>query len=110
MSDDVTSGNTPAAQTKVGGVVLPCSEDTFRDFIVGLLGKPQEIEGGQFGAFSIGTHEIEQTYHLIHQRVTQQQGVNPVGFALRIVYDDGTSIQLNSFDDFRNFNEPKPVI
>lgn len=95
---------------KDAAVFLPCSIDVFRDFVAGLLGAPQEIEGGKFGAFAIGRPELEQTYHLITQRVAQQHGVKPLGFTIRIVYDDGTSIQLNSFQDFQSFHEPKPVI
>ena len=91
-------------------VVLPCTVDQFGNFVSSLLGQPQEIEGGRFGHFAVSREEIEQTYHLITQRVEQQNGVKPIGITIRIVYDDGTSIQLNSFSDFQSFNEPKPVV
>lgn len=91
-------------------VVLPCTVDQFGNFVSSLLGQPQEIEGGRFGHFSVSRDDIEQTYHLITQRVEQQNGVKPIGMTIRIVYDDGTSIQLNSFGDFQSYNEPKPVV
>lgn len=109
MQDSPESRNGPNNKDKVA-VVLPCSPDAFRDFVAGLLGNPQEIQGGKFGSFSIGRNEIEQTYHLVAQRVFQQHGVHPIGFAVRIVYNNGTSIELNSFNDFQAFYEPKPVI
>jgi hypothetical protein len=95
-------------QTDVS-VVLPCTPDKFNEFISGLLGQPQEIDGGEFGTFVINKESIVQAYHLVTQRVQQQNGVLPVGFNVRIVYDDGTSIKLNSLKDFESFYEPKPV-
>ena len=91
-------------------VVLPCTVDQFGSFVSSLLGQPQEIEGGSFGSFSVTKDDIEQTYYLITQRVEQQNGVKPINISVRIVYDDGTSIQLNSLGDFQSFHEPKPVI
>lgn len=91
-------------------VVLPCSVDSFGEFISGLLGKPQEIEGGEFGPYAIEHKDIEQIYHLVVQRVNQQNDVHPISFAVRIVHDDGTSIQLNSLADFQSFAEVKPVV
>lgn len=91
-------------------VVLPCSVDAFGEFISGLLGKPQEIDGGEFGPYAIDDKDIEQIYHLILQRVTQQNNVHPINFTVRIVHDDGTSIQLNSLKDFQSFAEAKPVV
>ncbi len=90
-------------------VVLPCSVDQFSGFIAGLLGQPQEVDGGEFGTFCIDKTEIIQAYHLITQRVFQQNGTNPIAFEVTIVYDDGTSIKLNSLNDFESFYEPKPV-
>lgn len=91
-------------------VVLPCSTENFREFISGLLGQPQEIDGGEFGSFCVDKNDVEQAYHLVTQRVYQQNGVMPIAFSVRIAYDDGTSININSLEDFKNFNEPKPVI
>jgi len=91
-------------------VVLPCSIDTFGEFISGLLGKPQEIDGGEFGPYAIDEKDIEQIYHLILQRVLQQNNVHPISFTIKIVHDDGTSIQINSLSDFQSFAEVKPVV
>ncbi len=91
-------------------IVFPCAIEDFREFVSGLLGKPQQIEGIRTGSFSIDRTAIEQAYHLIEQRVLQQNGVHPLTFSVRIVYDDGTSVQLNSLRDFQTFHETKPVI
>ena len=91
-------------------VVLPCSVDAFGEFISGLLGKQQEIDGGEFGPYSVCHNDIEQVHHLVVQRVNQQNDVHPISFTIRVVYDDGTSIQLNSLTDFQSFAEVKPVV
>lgn len=96
--------------SKQVSVVLPCSVDTFGEFISGLLGKSQEIEGGEFGPYAIEDKDIEQVYHLVVQRVNQQNDVHPISFIARVVYDDGTSIQLNSLADFQSYAEVKPVV
>lgn len=104
--NQINSASTPNAMP----VVLPCPPEHFREFISGLLGQPQEVDGGKFGAFCIDKNGIDQVYHLVTQRVFQQHGVHPVAFNIRIAFDDGTSIQLNSIEDFRSYSEPKPVI
>lgn len=91
-------------------IVLPCSTENFREFIIGLLGQPQEIDGGEFGSFCVEKKTVEQIYYLVTQRVFQQNGVHPISVSVRIAYDDGTSINLNSIDDFQSYNEPKPVV
>lgn len=109
--DDITVINSDAGghDNKVP-IVLPCSAENFREFISGLLGQPQEIDGGEFGSFCIDKKQVEQIYHLVSQRVYQQNGVHPIAVSVRIAYDDGTSINLNSFNDFQSYNEPKPVV
>lgn len=103
------------SETRIEGqksyaVMLPCHPDQFGEFISGLLGKPQTITKKLYGSFNIDAIEIKNLYHLIQQRVAQQNGGSLIQFAVRIVYDDGSSILLNSFEDFENFHEVKALI
>lgn len=53
-------------------VILPCEPEEFREFISGLLGKPQTITKHMAGPFELTTRDIENFYHLVVQRVSQQ--------------------------------------
>jgi hypothetical protein len=49
-------------------VILPCEPEDFREFISGLLGKPQTITKHIPGPFELTRHDIEDFYHLVVQR------------------------------------------
>jgi hypothetical protein len=91
-------------------IVLPCDPKDFRDFVSGLLGKPQTIARGFLGPFDITRSDIENFYHLIDQRVQQQNEATLISFTATIVYDDRSSVQLNSLADFMAYNEVRPLI
>jgi hypothetical protein len=90
-------------------VVLPCEPDQFRDFIAGLLGRPQTIERSIAGPFEVSKSDIENIYHLIDQRLMSQNEATLIQFTARIVYDDNSSVLLNSFFDFNSYSEVKPL-
>jgi hypothetical protein len=91
-------------------VVLPCPPDQFRDFIAGLLGRAQTIETTIAGPFEVTKDSIENLYHLLEQRLSSQNEATLVQFTTRIVYDDNSSVLLNSLQDFLSYNEVKPLI
>ncbi|WP_225182347.1 hypothetical protein [Pectobacterium aroidearum] len=91
-------------------VILPCEPKDFGDFISGLLGKPQTIEKDIYGVFSIEKNDIINTYHLIEQRINQQNDASLIQFTAKIFYNDSSSVQINSIDDFLTYNEIKKVI
>ncbi|WP_298871209.1 hypothetical protein [uncultured Bradyrhizobium sp.] len=91
-------------------VLLPCEPDQFRDFIAGLLGKPQVIERMIRGPFNLGRNEIENLYYLIEQRISSQNDATLIQFTARIVFDDESSVLLNSFADFTTYKEVRPLI
>src|SRR5712691_8863385 len=90
-------------------VMIPCAQEDFAKFISGLLGKRQTLSRLHRAPFDVSRKEIENTYHLVHQRVTQQNEASLVQFTVRIVYDDDSSVLLNSFDDFLHYNEIRPL-
>jgi hypothetical protein len=90
-------------------VVLPCSPDQFSEFVASLLGRPQELTGGREGQFLANKAEALQLHHLITQRVDQQNGVKPLQFTARIAFENGTSVLLNTLDDFNSYNEVRAL-
>jgi hypothetical protein len=91
-------------------VVLPCEPDHFRDFISGLLGRPQTLRRHLRGPFDVKREDAEGLFHLINQRVNSQNEATLIQFTARIVYDDNSSVLLNSFGEFQIYNEVKPLI
>lgn len=91
-------------------VMLPCEPEQFKEFITGLLGKPQTLTQGFHGTFDITGRDVENLYHLVSQRVQQQNHGTLIQFSVRIVFDDGSSVLLNTLDDFLSYIEIRPVI
>jgi hypothetical protein len=91
-------------------VVLPCPPDQFRDFIAGLLGRAQTIESVVEGPFEVNKQSIENLFHLIEQRIGSQNEATLVQFTSRVVYNDSSSVLLNSLQSFLSYNEVKPLI
>lgn len=91
-------------------VALPCSTEDFGKFIESLLGKPQTISGAERGAFELKPDDISNSYHLVDQRVKQQNDAKLIQFTVRLVFDDNSSVLLNSFEDFQAYTEVRPVI
>lgn len=91
-------------------VALPCAPEDFSKFISGLLGKPQTITKAYSGSFEISRSDIENTYHLIDQRVQQQNEANLIQFTVRLVFDDNSTVLLNSLQDFKTYAEVRPLV
>ena len=92
------------------GVLLPCTPETFSDFISGLLGKPQRIERRFWGEFVFTREDLESTFHLVDQRVRQQNEASLLQFTIEIRYSDDSSVLLNSFSDFQTYTEVRPLV
>ncbi len=92
-----------------GKVVLPCSSEDFRNFISSLLGRPQTISKNFRGAFDITAEEVQDIHSLITQRVNQQNKASLVQFTAKIVFNDNSSVLLNSLDEFMTYREVRPI-
>ncbi len=92
------------------GITLPIRREDFRDFISSLLGKPQTISKRIKGPFDLGKGDIENFFHLVVQRVRQQNDATLVQFTVELIYDDNSTVLLNSLEDFLNYNEVRPVV
>ncbi|MDD2469187.1 MAG: hypothetical protein PHI97_34940 [Desulfobulbus sp.] len=91
-------------------VTLPCSQDDFTDFVKSLLGKAQTIENNFDKSFEINQGDIVSLYHLIEQRIHQQNRANLVSFTAIIHWSDDSSIQLNDIDSLATYNEIRNVV
>lgn len=91
-------------------IALPCAPSDFGKFIGSLLGKPQTISGAERGAFELKREDVVNSYHLVIQRVLQQNEAHLVQFVVKLVFDDNSSVLLNSLDDFVSYVEVRPVV
>jgi len=100
---------TPAPNQQYA-IALPCSPEDFGSFIGSLLGKPQTIANAEHGAFEIHKDDIVNSYHLVVQRVQQQNEGQLIQFTVRLVFDDDSSVLLSSLDEFLAYAEVRPVV
>ena len=105
----MTSPPIPPKSEPPVGVVLPCTQAEFGQFVSNLLGRPQTIRRIKECNFDLTRSEIENTYHLIDQRLTQNSGTL-VDFTIRIGYTDNSSIELKSLSEFQSFREVRPLV
>ena len=98
-------------QTNTAGtaVVLPCSPEDFASFVESLLGKPQEISFGKAGAFCVKRQDLIDLFHIVDQRITQQNHGNRIAFTVRVVYEDGLSVVLNTLAELESYRETRDV-
>ena len=93
-----------------GFVSLPFSERDFKEFIVGLLGKPETIDATLEGGFEIDAGNIKDLFILINQRVKQQNESTLIQFSAQIVFDNESSVTLNSIESLISYKEIRPII
>jgi hypothetical protein len=91
-------------------IALPCEPENFTDFISSLLGKPQTLSKAYSGSFEIKHNDIESVYNLVSQRVNQQNQASLIQFTIRLVFDDNSTVLLNSLEDFKSYTEVRPLI
>ena len=102
--------NYPQVSVDPRGVLIPCPPEEFADFISSLLGKSQICEGLFDGWFEIHLKDIENFYHLVDQRLSEQNVSRLISFTVVIKYFDGTSVELPSLDHLRQHVEIRPVV
>ena len=112
MADDSERrprGSASGSASPEYAIVLPVKPEEFRDFLSGLLGKPQTIARAFPGVFEVTSEDIQSFYHLVKQRIDQQNDATILQFNVRVVFDDNSSVLLNSFEDFVHYNEVRPI-
>ena len=91
-------------------IVIPIDRDTLGVFIGSLLGRPQTIENSFAGNFDLGREHIENVFHLVDQRIRQQNKGKLIQFTVTVAYSDESSILLNSLEDFISYREVRPQV
>ena len=90
-----------------GYVRLPMSERGFYDFINGLLGEPQTIQGYITGSYIADIKYIRDIHCMINQRIQQQNKGTLIQFLAKIFYNDGSAITITGYDEFISYREIK---
>lgn len=93
-----------------GYLALPFDEEQFKEFLIGLLGKPQTIERIINGSFDVQLSDIQNFHHLIEQRINQQNVGRLLQFRVKIMFNDQSSVELNSFEELETYNEIRPIV
>ena len=103
--------NRPKQITSVeeGFVVLPMTGDQFKEFVKSLLGNPQTISKNFAGSFDIEPADVRNLYHLILQRITQQNDGILASFSGKFVFSDDSTVELNSIEELLTYNEVRPI-
>ena len=96
--------------TQKGYLALPFGEGQFREFVKGLLGKPQTITKRIIGNFEIELSDLQNFHNLIDQRISQQNNGQIIQLTTQIFYSDNSSVILSSYDELLSYNEVKPVV
>lgn len=91
-------------------IVVPGPPEQFGHFLGGLLGKPQIIERVFSGTLRVEPSDITNFHHLVEQRVHEQNQATLVQFSAKIFYDDGSSVEVASLEDFLHYAEVRPLI
>jgi hypothetical protein len=90
-------------------VRLPVDKDAFKDFVKAILGKPQTITRIVFGTFSLEISDLTDLFHLVDQRVHQQNKAQLIQFTTKMVYSDNSTRLLSSLEELETFSEPRDV-
>ncbi len=93
-----------------GYLALPYEEEDFKEFIVGLLGKPQTITKRLKGVFEIHLQDLQNFHELINQRIVQQNGGKLIQLKTKIYFNDESSVLLSTYGELLTYNEVKPII
>jgi len=86
-------------------VVLPVPEKDFATFLNSLLGKPQVIEKYFDKVFHIEREHLCGLHHRLVNRLEEQNDAKLIQFRSRIGFSDDSTVLLNDFNEFENFNE-----
>jgi hypothetical protein len=78
--------------------------------MAGLLGKPQISLGKVEGSFCIRLHDVENFYHLIDQRIRQQNRGQLIQFTATIKFNDGSAAELPSLEALQRYSEIRPLV
>lgn len=90
-------------------VVLPVSNEQFREFIKGLLGRPQALSKPIEGSFDVDRIQIRQVNELLHQRIQEQNDACLAQFEATLSLSDNENKEFQTLEDLLSYNAPRKV-
>lgn len=81
-------------------ISFPLNEDSFKDFIVSLLGQPESIEAYVEGPFEIDFDGFELLSNAIDNRIDNQNLSSLIEFKSTLFYEDGSTMKFNGMESF----------
>jgi hypothetical protein len=93
MIDDNKKNKIQIKDIQKGYLTFPFDEGQFREFISGLLGKPQTITKRIKGVFEIHLKDLQNFHDLIDQRIIQQNDGKLIQLKTKIYYNDDGSVR-----------------
>ncbi|KGF72001.1 hypothetical protein DO97_13245 [Neosynechococcus sphagnicola sy1] len=91
-------------------ITFGLNENSFKDFMVGLLGKPEQIEGYVEGAFEVNVTNLQDLYSKIDNRVIRQHDALLLEFKAELFFDDDSSIMFNTIGNLISHQETRSVV
>lgn len=91
-------------------ITFGLNENSFKDFMVGLLGKPEQIEGYVEGAFEVNANNLQDLFSKIDNRVIRQHDALLLEFKAELFFDDDSSITFNTIANLLSHQETRSVI
>jgi hypothetical protein len=90
-------------------ITFPLNEESFKEWIVSLLGKPESIEAHLKGSFEIGMQDFIDICTVIDDRITNQNLSSLLEFKAKLFFDNDSSMTFNGVDSFINYVERRSL-
>lgn len=104
MDDNLPSSSTGRVQ-----VSAPLRPEEVRTLLDGALQSGKVIAGARRGVFEMRRADCENFYHLISQRVRDQNSCSLEKFEISVFHSNGTSIKLAGISEFSRYAETRKV-
>lgn len=92
------------------GILIPCEQDRFGEFIAGLLTKSASISKVYGGNFLIKFNDILNFHCLLEQRIKEQnENSYCIQMSIKVRFSDGTNIEFRDFRSFESYAEHRPI-
>ncbi|MDJ0582798.1 hypothetical protein [Crocosphaera sp.] len=91
-------------------IILPFNQETFNDFIVSLLGKPQNITRKLIGSYIVDSSFIKYIDQYLDHIINEFNTSSLIEFSAIVSFNDDSSISFNSIDELLEFNQYKSLL
>lgn len=88
------------------GVTIHTPPDKLGEFILNLLSKPQVMKRRFLGSYRIYLNNLLDIHHKIHQCIDYDRQGSLVEFSAEIIFEDNSSIMVNSIEELSTYRFP----